>query len=36
MRTFPDESSIDRLKELGVRYVVVHEYYFTAKDDHAC
>jgi len=32
MRTFPDQSSIDRLHELGVRYVVVHEYYFTAKD----
>ena len=32
MRTFPDESSVDRLKEFGVRYVVVHEYYLTAKD----
>ena len=32
MRTFPDDSSVDRLKELGVRYVVLHEYYFTAKD----
>jgi hypothetical protein len=32
MRTFPDDSAIDRLKELGVRYVVVHEYYFKPKD----
>ncbi len=32
MRTFPDDPSVDRLKEFGVRYVVVHEYYFTAKD----
>ncbi|MEP7304657.1 MAG: hypothetical protein ABJA98_03985 [Acidobacteriota bacterium] len=31
MRTFPDQSSIDRLTELGVRYVVVHEYYYKPK-----
>jgi hypothetical protein len=28
MRTFPDDSSVDRLEQLGVRYVVVHEFYF--------
>ena len=32
MRTFPDEPSVDRLKELGVRYVVLHEYYFKARE----
>jgi hypothetical protein len=28
MRTFPDDSSVARLEQLGVRYLVVHEFYF--------
>ena len=28
MLTFPDDQSIARLKELGVRYVVVHEHFY--------
>jgi hypothetical protein len=34
MRTFPDDEAIDRLTELGVRYVVVHQAYY-APDDYA-
>jgi hypothetical protein len=32
LRSFPDDSSIDRLRSLGVHYVVVHEYYFRPRE----
>ena len=34
MRTFPDDEAIERLTELGVRYVVVHQAY-CAPDKYA-
>ncbi len=34
MRTFPDDEAIERLTELGVRYVVVHQAYY-APDEYA-
>jgi hypothetical protein len=30
MRTFPDARSVDLLKSIGVRFVVVHQFYYTA------
>jgi hypothetical protein len=32
MREFPDDASIARLTELGVRYVLVHQLYYKAED----
>ena len=32
MREFPDDASIARLNELGVRYVLVHQMYYKAED----
>ncbi|HMF93144.1 MAG TPA: hypothetical protein VKE96_02570 [Vicinamibacterales bacterium] len=32
MRTFPDEASIARLRQLDVRYILVHETYFQQKE----
>jgi hypothetical protein len=32
MRTFPDENAIARLKELNVRYILVHETFYRAED----
>jgi hypothetical protein len=32
MREFPDDESIARLNELGVRYVLVHQVYYKAED----
>ena len=32
MRTFPDEASIARLRQLDVRYILVHETYFQEKE----
>src|SRR6202000_3236866 len=32
MRTFPDTASVGYLKSIGVRFVVVHEFYYTAKN----
>ena len=32
MRHFPDDASIARLNELGVRYVLVHQAYYKAED----
>jgi Bacterial membrane protein YfhO len=32
MREFPDDASIARLNELGVRYVLVHQAYYKAED----
>jgi hypothetical protein len=32
MRTFPDDESVARLKALGTRYVVVHEFYYKAAE----
>lgn len=32
MREFPDDASIARLNELGVRYVLVHQVYYKAED----
>jgi hypothetical protein len=32
MRTFPDDDAIDRLRELGVRYVLVHQAYYKPED----
>jgi len=34
MRTFPDDQSIARLRELGVRYVIIHQAYY-ARDEYA-
>jgi hypothetical protein len=34
MRTFPDDEAIERLTELGVRYVLVHQAYY-APDEYA-
>jgi hypothetical protein len=34
MRTFPDDEAIERLTELGVRYVIVHQAYY-APDEYA-
>jgi hypothetical protein len=35
MRTFPDQASIARLRELNVRHVLVHEYYYTDRERRA-
>jgi hypothetical protein len=32
MRTFPDKQSVDYLKSIDVRFVVVHEFYYTVKN----
>jgi hypothetical protein len=32
MRDFPDEASIDRLKQVGTRYVIVHEHGYTRDE----
>ena len=32
METFPDDESIERLKELGVRYVLVHQAFYRPAD----
>jgi hypothetical protein len=32
LRTFPDKASIARLAELHVRYILVHEYYYTHSE----
>ena len=32
MRTFPDDEAIERLTELGVRYVIVHQAYYAADE----
>ena len=32
MSGFPDEASIDRLKQLGTRYVIVHEHGYTPDE----
>jgi DNA-directed RNA polymerase len=31
MQTFPDDEAIARLRQLDVRYILVHESYYTAK-----
>jgi len=35
MRTFPDDASIDRLRTLGVRYIVVHEAFYEPAEHAA-
>jgi Bacterial membrane protein YfhO len=32
MRTFPDDAAIARLHELGVRYILIHQAYYTADE----
>jgi hypothetical protein len=32
MRTFPDDEAIDRLRGLGVRYVLVHQAFYSPDD----
>jgi len=32
MRTFPDDDAIARLRELGVRYILVHEFFYKAEE----
>jgi hypothetical protein len=32
LRTFPDNRAIARLQELGVRYILIHEYFYKAAD----
>jgi hypothetical protein len=32
MRTFPDDAAIARLRHIGVRYILIHEYLFSEKE----
>ena len=31
MRTFPDDDAIERLRRLGVKYILVHEAFYSSK-----